>query len=175
MKGKYNLKKDELNKKYIIIVSICIILIVIDQITKFCVENYTLENKMIIQNILNFDYVKNQGGAFGIGSSNIIFIILTNIVVIALVIKFMITQQERIDKKTNVMLMFIISGGISNLIDRIIRGYVVDFIDIKFISILPKFNIADIYIVIAWTCLIIQFIIQIIQDKKAEKQEVQTE
>ena len=49
--------------------------------------------------------------------------------------------------KSRVFLSFIIAGGVSNVIDRIFRGYVLEFIDFKF---LPVLNIADIFIFIGW-------------------------
>jgi len=52
----------------------------------------------------------------------------------------MIIQSEQIDKKTNFALCMILAGGISNLIDRIFRGFVIDFIDISTIINFPKFN-----------------------------------
>jgi signal peptidase II len=61
-------------------------------------------------------------------------------------------QNKRIDNKTMVVLSLMISGGISNVIDRFIRGGVIDFIKIMHF---PIFNIADIFIVVGWVLLVV--------------------
>ena len=81
----------------------------------------------------------------------------------------MITQKDRIDIKTSTSLLLIISGGISNLIDRIFRGGVVDFIDISQVINFPKFNLADICIVVGWILFVLFAAIhtnEIIQERK---------
>ena len=86
-----------------------------------------------------------------------------------LLIRFMITQKDRIDIKTSTSLLLIISGGISNLIDRIFRGGVVDFIDISQVINFPKFNLADICIVVGCILFVLYAAIhtnEIIQERK---------
>lgn len=83
--------------------------------------------------------------------------IITSLIVIGIIIRFMIVQKNEMDHKTICALSLIIAGGLGNLIDRIIRGYVVDFIDITPIISFPKFNIADIYIFIGCVLLAIFF------------------
>ena len=56
---------------------------------------------------------------------------------------------------TKVVLSFILAGGISNFIDRIFRGFVVDYIDITQLFKFPVFNLADVYVVVGWTMLIL--------------------
>lgn len=66
--------------------------------------------------------------------------------------------MKMMDKKTQILLSLILAGGISNLIDRVFRGFVVDFIDLAFFDF-PVFNIADICVVSGWIMLVIVTII----------------
>ena len=104
---------------------------------------------------IKIEIAENQGIAFGINSGNNKNIIIT-IIVLIIIINFIRNQIERIDTKTNISVSMILAGGISNLIDRIFRGYIVDFISLNNFAI---FNIADMFIVIGWILLII-FIIK---------------
>lgn len=125
---------------------IILVLIAIDQIIKFIVVNTkTVTN--------NPNFLENYGGAFGIGGNSTIFFILVNIVVLGIIIKFIISQKDRVDTKTLASFTFILAGGFSNLIDRIVRGFVVDYIDVTKLFDFPVFNIADIFIVIGWIML----------------------
>ena len=103
-------------------------------------------------NFFGLEVATNRGIAFGLNdSSNLANIVLT-IAILGLIISFIKKQNEKIDNKTMVALSLMISGGISNLIDRFIRGGVLDFIKIyKF----PIFNLADIFVVIGWILLIV--------------------
>lgn len=77
-----------------------------------------------------------------------IIIIILNIIILATLLIGVIKKYKDITKITKLLVSFIIAGGTSNLIDRIFRGYVVDYIDINKIINYPIFNIADISIVL---------------------------
>ena len=164
--------KDEGKKNFkpYVIVILVILLIVIDQISKFyIVENIGKEIKNIIPNVLNFTYVENRGGAFGVGQNSTMMFVLVNIIILGIIIRFMMIQKDRIDRKTQVILSMILAGGISNLIDRIVRGFVLDFIDFSPIISFPVFNIADILIVIGWLSLAIVTAVYYIKNKDGGK------
>ena len=138
------------NKKTILII-LGIMIIILDQLTK----NFLMEkNVRIIPNVLNFTYTENTGAAFGMGSNNIWMIIIMNIIILGIIIKFIRDKQDKINLKVLVPVVLILSGGIGNLIDRIFRGYVVDFIDVNLFSF-PNFNIADISVTIGIILLMI--------------------
>ena len=142
-----------MKKRYYII---GLIIILIDQLSKYLIINKRIT---IIPNILNFTYTENTGGAFGIGNKYIILTI--SVVIIIGIIVFLLKNNKKINNYTPYIL--ILSGSIGNLIDRIFRGYVIDFIDVKFINY-PNFNIADISIVLG--ILYLAFIIIKINFKK---------
>lgn len=137
-------------KKYIPIIGI-ILFIIIDQILKIlCAKDL-----MLIEGVLKFSNVQNTGGAFGIFNTNIIMITVLNLILIALMIRFIIIRRKYMNNLVYIGLLFLIAGGISNLIDRIFRGYVIDYIDFTQIVNFPVFNLADIVLVVGWILLII--------------------
>lgn len=73
---------------------------------------------------------------------------------------FIILKFKKINYTTLLALYLIVAGGVSNLIDRIFRGYVIDFIDVNLLSF-PNFNIADIFITIGFFVLIIELMREI--------------
>ena len=116
-----------------------IIIVIIDQLSKFLVID---KNISIIPNFIEFNYTQNTGGAFGIGRIN--FILIISIIIVIGIIVFLIKENTKI---TNyIPFVLLLSGSIGNLIDRIFKGYVIDFIDINILDF-PNFNIADISIV----------------------------
>jgi len=130
------------NKKIKIII-IGIVLLTIDQVTKSLIidKSYT-----IIPNILNFTYTQNNGIAFGMGMNRNIVIIISIILLLAFLV-LLVKNINKISIGKTISLLLIIVGGISNIIDRIFRNYVIDFIDVSIFSF-PNFNLADIYIVV---------------------------
>ena len=94
-----------------------LLLVVIDQIAKGVVIEFLKEESIVlIPNILTLKIVKNTGGAFGVGEGNVTMFVLTNFVVLGIIIRFLITQKEQMDRKTQIVLSMILVGGFSNLI-----------------------------------------------------------
>lgn len=150
-----------------IILFFSIFLILIDQISKFIVQYYYEEP--IGNGLLSITLIENTGMAFGLNTGNTKNIVLT-IIVLFIIANFIRNQKERIDTKTAMALSMILAGGVSNLIDRIVQGGVIDFINIQKFAI---FNLADIYIVIGWVLLVIfliKFNREMVGGKDCEKQ-----
>lgn len=150
-----------MKKKYLYIVLFIIGLVLIDQVSKLLVVNYLSDKIVLINNFFSLDYVKNTGAAFGFFSGNIFFLVL---ITLALVIYLIYELKQNIEKKFNLLfIILIISGAIGNLIDRVFRGFVVDFISfILFNSQMPVFNIADIFV----TCGVAGLIFVIFKEEK---------
>ena len=132
-----------MKKKYLKIIMYAILLIFIDQITKILVMNF-LENEIVlINNFFSFLFVKNYGAAFGLFGGNVLLLIA---ITCGLIIYLAYDIKSNINNKLNVICStLVLSGAIGNLIDRVIHGYVIDFISFTlFNKQMPVFNIADI-------------------------------
>ena len=132
--------------------SLSFFIIFIDQFTKYFIfYNY----KIIINKdflLFRLDFVKNYGAAFNIFSGSRILLSFISIIISILLIYYMLN-------KNNLKLIdyysysFILGGTIGNGIDRILKGFVIDFINLNFINF-PVFNIADISINIGFIFLL---------------------
>lgn len=123
-----------------------ILLIIFDQIIKYLViNNLSLGSSLsIIDNFFYVTYIRNTGIAFGLfQNKNIFMIIIISIIIILLLIFYKKEKNKHLT--LNISIVLIISGAIGNLIDRIIRGYIVDYINFTF---WPAFNLADSFVVI---------------------------
>lgn len=134
---------------------ITLITILIDQISKFLVSTtFSAETQItVIPKVLRLIYVKNTGAAFSIFSEHVEFLGIISALFSVLIIIYAIkTKPEYLIHKLSISL--ILGGAIGNGIDRIVRGYVIDFIETVFIEF-PVFNIADIAITTGAALLII--------------------
>ena len=124
--------------------SLSIFIILIDQFTKYLMfYNYKLfTNKDFL--LFRLDYVKNYGAAFNIFSGSRIFLSFLSIIFSILLIYLMLSKKtlKLVDLTSY---SFILGGTIGNGIDRILKGFVIDFINLNIINF-PVFNIADISI-----------------------------
>jgi len=141
---------------------ITIIIVLLDQITKFAAVKFLKGNSpyVVIDDFFQLYYVENTGAAFGIFKNGRIFFIIISILVIIFVILFMFKYMNTLNTAMKVELAMFIGGSIGNLIDRIRLGYVVDFLSFKlpFGYDFPVFNVADSFIVIS-TILIMAMIL----------------
>lgn len=135
--------------------------VVLDQLSKALVAGYMErgDSVTVIPGLLRITYSTNTGGAFGIlqGSRHIIFFAALCVLIAVLILFFRIWSRER--KLYSIAAGLMIGGALGNLIDRIFRGKVVDFLDLRWWAI---FNVADIAIVAGVSL----FIIVVILDYK---------
>lgn len=148
MKTKENIKIGKLKKDYILLMSIVIFIVVIDQLSKIYVMS--LGNTTIISGILNFTIVESKKSAYGIGADSLIMYIITNVIILSIIFKFITSQNQFINTKLKVFLSFIFAGGITNIADRVFRGYTLEFIDFTPIIKIPIFNISNLFVLIGW-------------------------
>ncbi len=132
--------------------SLSIFIVLIDQFTKYLIFN----NKKLFINkdflLFKLDFVKNYGAAFNIFSGSRIFLSLISILFSILLI-YLIFRKNTLNSFDLYSYSFILGGTIGNGIDRIYKGFVVDFINLNIINF-PVFNIADISINIGFIFLL---------------------
>lgn len=136
---------------------IAAVIVAADQLVKWIVSSsmFLGEKQTIINNILDLYYIQNNGAAFSILQGRQSLLIIFTILVMAGFLAYLISFRKKISRLEKFSIALILGGGVGNLIDRVMQGYVVDFIDIH---IIPIFNIAD----IAITCGCILFAIAVL-------------
>ena len=132
--------------------SLSISIVLIDQFTKYLM----FYNKKLFINkdflLFKLDFVKNYGAAFNIFSGSRIFLSLISIIFSILLI-YLIFRKNTLNSFDLYSYSFILGGTIGNGIDRIYKGFVIDFINLNIINF-PVFNIADISINIGFIFLL---------------------
>ena len=139
-------------KTKLFFVSLSIFIVLIDQFTKYLM----FYNKKLFINkdflLFKIDFVKNYGAAFNIFSGSRVFLSLISIVFSILLI-YLIFSKNTLNSFDLYSYSFILGGTFGNGIDRIYRGFVVDFINLNIINF-PLFNIAEISINIGFIILL---------------------
>ena len=142
-----------------LILTVVLLVIICDILSKYLVVQLLapLERSVtFIPKVIDFTFVKNKGAAFGMLSNHRwIFMSVSVILIFGLIYILKKSEKEHILYK--ISLAMILGGGISNMIDRIFLGYVVDFIEFTFFDF-AVFNIADSAITIGMACLIVYFV-----------------
>ncbi|MCQ2470480.1 MAG: signal peptidase II [Clostridia bacterium] len=122
------------------------VLTAVDQIIKWVVEARLPQagEVTVLRGFLSWEYVKNTGAAFGsFSKSTTLLSVITAVVLLAGIVAIIMKKIK--GKYLLTVSVMIIAGGLGNLIDRIVKGYVVDFIEVRFIDF-PVFNFADILV-----------------------------
>ena len=150
-----NNKMNSFKNRRIKIITNSIYIILIDQISKFLVL-ITLgfeRTNNIIPGFLNFTLVKNKGAAFSLFSNSTSILTIISVFTSFLLITIIIKYQPR-SYWNSIGFTYLLGGTVGNGIDRLFKGYVLDFLELVPINF-PIFNVADISINIAIICFII--------------------
>lgn len=151
----------------------CIIVIVlaigIDQLSKYLVTANLKDigTLPLIEDVFHFTYVENRGAAFGmLADHRWVFMVLSVLGIAALIAWLVIEKPKSLWLKLAVSL--IIGGGIGNMIDRVLLGYVIDFIDCRFINFYV-FNIADSCVCVGCALFMLTVIIDEVTEIRTKK------
>jgi len=142
----------------IIIIIVCV---GIDQLTKLLAINNLrdlADEIPVINKVFGLYYVENKGISFSMLSSKMaLIIIITSIIMLILIYVMIKTPKTKYFMPFSIVLSVIVGGAAGNMIDRIFRGFVIDFIMLDFINF-PIFNVADIFVCVGLFILVILII-----------------
>lgn len=147
------------------IIILSIVFFIIDQLSKLLViKKLNMgSSNTIINGFFYLTRANNDGAAFSIFTGKKFFLIAITFIIIAGLIYY-IKKNKPKDKLTRIAYSLIIGGSLGNLIDRIIRGTVIDFLDFRILGYnYPIFNIADTFIVVG---VFLMFITMMRKDRK---------
>ena len=145
------------------------VLVLVDQLTKIAVQHWLkpIGDFPLIEDVLHMTYLENRGMAFGMmQGQQWLLIWVTAIVLLVLIAAVMMGKIKK--PATLFTVAVIIGGGAGNLIDRIYRGYVIDFIYVKIINF-AIFNFADICVTCGTVVLLYILLREMMQEEKAGK------
>lgn len=155
----------------VITLIIIAVLVAIDQIIKLLVIEHLepIGSLTLIDGFIQLNYAENTGAAFGSFSGKTTFLSIFTLAIIILGLVYLFVKKRRVDVEY-VCISLIIAGGLGNLIDRIFRGFVVDYIEPLFVDF-AIFNFADILVTCSCIALVIWLMYEIYRENKNEKRE----
>ena len=145
-------------------VVVILIAVIIDLISKHYTNGI---NQSFIPGFISFKYAQNTGAAFSLFSDGTTALIIISIIAIIL-ISFYAFFSKTESVLFHVSLGLIVGGAFGNLFDRIVFGYVRDFIKLEFINF-PIFNLADSFLTIGVICLCLFYLIEVVKEFKNKK------
>ena len=146
------------------------VLVAIDQIIKLLVIEHLepIGSLPLIDGVVRLNYAENTGAAFGSFSAHTNILSIFTFVVIIIGFLYLFIKKRKVDVEY-VCISLIIAGGIGNLVDRVFRGFVVDYIEPLFINF-AIFNFADILVTCSSIVLIIWLLYEIYREGKEKEQ-----
>lgn len=145
------------------------VIVVIDQVSKYLiVENLKVEGNSVtvINGLLDFTLSYNDGMAFGIGSSAFRWIFVAVMVIVGGILIYLMFNPKYKNTLFLTASALVIGGGVGNAIDRVLNGYVVDFLALSFFP--PICNFAD-YAITVGTVLLLIYVIFIYGKEEKKK------
>lgn len=142
--------------------------VAIDQVIKMLVTANLMPvgRITVINGFLNLFYLENRGAAFGMFQNQKWFFIAVTLA-ISIVIIIALFKYENHEFFSYTASILIVGGGIGNLIDRVLHGYVVDYLSISFFP--PIFNFADCCVTVGTVFLLIHILLFVDKDGKSER------
>ena len=146
------------------------VLVAGDQIIKYFVDMYLkpVGSVLVVKNFLQFSYFENDGAMMGMMSGKTVTMTILAVICLA-VIAFVIFSGKIKFGVDYCCIVLMMSGGLGNIIDRIFRGYVIDYIEVLFVDFYI-FNFADCLVTCAAVAIICNQIYEMIKEYKIKKE-----
>ena len=144
--------------------------IYLDQLSKALVVKHLkpIYDLPLIEGVFHFTYSENRGAAFGILSNDRwVFMLFSSVMIVALSVYLFYPKREA-NRLFSVGMAMVVSGGIGNMIDRVVLGYVVDFLNIELINF-AIFNVADSFVCVGAGLMVLSLVLDIIKEAKERK------
>lgn len=139
-------------KRGVIGAIISVLLIVLDQFTKYLAVKHLMNQPNIVlwEGVFELQYLENRGAAFGIMQGQKLFFVIFTSIAMCAIAWFYLKKIPDAKKYRflEVICVMLFAGGIGNFIDRVRLNYVIDFFYFSLIDF-PIFNVADIYVTVA--------------------------
>ena len=151
--------------------AVIIVTVFLDQLTKYLTVLHLkpIDTLPIIEDVLHLTYVENTGAAFGMMKDARWVFMVTSTAAIIGILGYMIhrvyIKKEKMPWMEALSLSLIVGGGIGNMIDRIILGYVVDMIDFRLINF-AVFNVADSFVCVGAGLLALHLLLPFFKKKE---------
>ena len=148
--------------------------ILADQLTKILALQYLapVGSYPLWEDVLHLTYVENTGAAFGMMKDSRWIFMVTSTVAIVGILVYMVyrtyIKKNPLPWMEALSLSLIVGGGIGNMIDRTVLGYVVDMIDFRLINF-AVFNVADSFVCVGAGLMVLYLIREMVKETKAEK------
>ena len=150
---------------------IIVLITLFDQVSKYFV-NLNLKDAaamQVVPGFLSFRYHENKGAAWGmLADHRWVFMVISTIAIIAIIAYLIWTRKKKDSLLFRISLCFFAGGGIGNMIDRVLLGYVIDFLRFDFIDF-PIFNVADSFITVGAALMILNLVLDFISELRSKR------
>ncbi len=147
--------------------------VVIDQLTKLLAVKFLkpIPTHPILESVLHLTYHENKGAAWGmLADHRWVFMVISTIAILAIIAYLIWSRKKKESLLFRISLSFFAGGGIGNMIDRVILGYVIDFFRFDFFEF-PIFNVADSFITIGAALMVLNLIFDFIAEHRSKTNE----
>lgn len=152
------------------------VILLVDLLTKAHIEKTMSlgDSHTLIKGLIDITFTTNTGAGFGMFSGNTTALtVITSLVIAAVSVYLIVAQKET--EWLRISLLFIVGGGLGNLIDRINPGYVRDFIQFAFWENFAIFNVADMFVTVGTAMLVVVLIVILVQEGRKNQKEFEEE
>ena len=155
----------------IVTILVTVLAVIADQVSKHFLGAFLrgldTQSYPLLPDILHLTYVENRGAAFGmLADHRWVFMILSVLGIAAILL--LVAKEKPESRWVQLAAGLIVGGGIGNMIDRVRLGYVIDFIDCRFVDFYV-FNIADCCVTVGCGLYMLLVVIETIRDRKKKK------